>query len=67
MLQRKELSKKADWKVMNAFLLLTLVYGSEVWNLLKQQETVQATQIRVLQRIEGESKKSRQGEKCGYT
>ena len=35
----------------------TLVYGCEVWNLSKQHESrVQATQMRVLRRIEGVSR-----------
>ena len=56
-LRRMELSKKTKLKVMNATLLPMLVYGCEVWNLSKQQESqVQATQMRVLRRIEGVSK-----------
>ena len=42
---------------MNATMLPTLVYGCEVWNLSKQQKSqVQATQMRVLRRIEGVSR-----------
>ena len=33
------LSKKTKLKVMNATVLTTLVYGYEVWNLAKQQES----------------------------
>ena len=45
---------------MNATMLPMLVYGCEVWNLLKQQESrVPATQMRVLQRIEGVSRVDR--------
>ena len=41
-------------------MLLTLVYGCEVWNLSKQQESrVQATQMRVLQRMGGVSRVDR--------
>ena len=59
-LQRKDLSKETKLKVMNATMLPTLVYRSELWNLLKQQESrVQATQIGVLQRIEGLSRVDR--------
>ena len=51
--RRKVLSKKTKWKV-------TLVYGCEVWNMSKQQESrVQATQMRVLRRIEGVSRVDR--------
>ena len=45
---------------MNATMLSMLVYECEVWNLLKQQESrVQATQMRVLRRIEGVSRVDR--------
>ena len=53
-LRRKVLSKKTKLKVTNASMSPTLVYGCEVWNMSKQQELrVQATQMRVLRRIEG--------------
>ena len=35
-LRRKKLCKKTKLKVMDATMLPTLVYGSEVWNLSKQ-------------------------------
>ena len=35
-LRRKDLSKKTKLKVMDATMLPTLVYGSEMWNLSKQ-------------------------------
>ena len=42
---------------MNATMLPTLVYACEVWNLSKQQKSwVQATQMRVLRKIEGVSR-----------
>ena len=46
---------------MNATMLLpTLVYKCKVWNLSMQQESrVQATQMRLLQRIEGVSRVDR--------
>ena len=45
---------------MNATVLPTLVFGCEVWNQSKQQESiVQATQMRVLRRIEGVSRVDR--------
>ena len=45
---------------MNATVLTTLVYGCEVWNLAKQQESrVQGTQMRVLRRIDGVSRVDR--------
>ena len=50
----EELSRKTKLKVMNATMLPTLVYRCEVWKLSMQQESrVQATQMRVLRRIEG--------------
>ena len=53
-LRRKDLSKKTKLKVMDATMLPTLVYGSEMWNLSKQHKSrVQATQMR--------------GEECGHT
>ena len=53
-LKRKELSKKTILKVINATMLPALMYGCEAWSLSKQQELkVQATQMRVLRRIEG--------------
>ena len=59
-LQWKELSKKTKLKVMNATILPTLVYRCKVWKLSKHQESrVQATQMRLLQRIEGESRVDR--------
>ena len=59
-LRRKELSKKTKLKVINATMLPTLMYGCEAWSLSKQQESkVQATQMRVLRRIEGVSRADR--------
>ena len=59
-LRRKELSKKTKLKVINATMLPTLMYGCEAWSLSKQQESkVQATQMRVLSRIEGVSRADR--------
>ena len=53
-LRRKELSKKTKLKVTNATVLPTLVYGCEVWDLSKQQESqVQNTQMKIFRRIEG--------------
>ena len=53
-LSRRELSKGTKLKVVNATMMPSLLYGCEVWSLTKQQQgRVQATQMRVLRRIEG--------------
>ena len=53
-LRRKELSKSMKLKVVNVTMVSSLLYGSEVWSLTKQQQgRVQATQKSVLRRIQG--------------
>ena len=53
-LRRKELSRSTKLKVVNATVMPTLLYGCETWTLSKQQQLkVQATQMKVLRRIEG--------------
>ena len=43
-------------KHINVTMLPALIYGCETWSLSKQQETkIQATQMRVVRRIEGVS------------
>ena len=50
--KRKELSRRTKLRVYNAIVLPTLMYGSEMWVLNKQQESViQAAAMRVLRRI----------------
>ena len=50
--KRKELSRRTKLRVYNAIIVPTLMYGSEMWVLNKQQESaVQATEMRVLRRI----------------
>ena len=52
--RRKELSRSTKLKVVNATVMPTLLYGCETWTLSKQQQLkVQATQMKVLRRIEG--------------
>ena len=58
-LSRWELSKGTKLKVVNATMMPSL-YGCEVWSLTKQQQgRVQATQMRVLRRIEGVNRMDR--------
>ena len=53
-LRRKELSRSTKLKVVNATVMPTLLYGCEMWTLSKQQQLkMQATQMKVLRRIEG--------------
>ncbi|MDA8002322.1 MAG: hypothetical protein MPL62_13665, partial [Alphaproteobacteria bacterium] len=50
--KRKELSRRTKLRVYNAIIVPTLMYGSEMWVLNKQQESaVQATEMRVLRQI----------------
>ena len=59
-LRRNELGKNTKVKVVNTTMIPTLLYGCEAWSLLKKlQSRVQATQMRVLQRIGGVDKVSR--------
>ena len=52
-LRRNELSKNTKPKVVNATMIPTLMHGCEAWSLSKKlQSRVQATQMRVLRRIE---------------
>ena len=52
MWKRKELSRRTKLRVYNAIVVPTLMYGSEMWVLNKQQESaVQATEMHVLRRI----------------
>ena len=53
-MRRKELTRNAKLKVLNAVMMPTLMYGCETWSLSKQQQSrVQATQMNALRRIEG--------------
>lgn len=53
-LGRKELSKGTKLRVVNAMVIPTLTYGCEAWALqTKHKGRIQATQMRVLRRIEG--------------
>ena len=59
-LRRNELSKNTKLKVVNATMIPTLMYGCEAWSLSKKlQSRVQATQMRVMRRIEGVNKVDR--------
>ena len=59
-LSRRELSEGTKLKVVNATMMPSLLYGCEVWSLTKQQQgRVQATQMRVLRRIEGVNRMDR--------
>ena len=59
-LRRYELSKNTGLKVVNTTMIPTLMYGCEAWSLSKKlQSRVQATQMRVLRRIEGVNKVDR--------
>ena len=45
-MRRKELSTKMKVKVVNAVMMPSLMYGCDVWSLMKQQQgRVQATQV----------------------
>ena len=44
-MRRKELSTKTKLKVVNAVMMPSLMYGCDVWSLMKQQGRVQATQV----------------------
>ena len=58
-LRRNELSKNTKLKIVNAMIPM-LMYGCEAWSLSKKlQSRVQATQMRVLRRIEGVNKVDR--------
>ena len=49
-LRRKELSRNAELKVMNATMMATLLYGCEMWSLSKKQQSrIQATQMNGLE------------------
>ena len=54
-LRRKELSRNTKLKkVLNAVMMLTVMYECEKWSLSKQQQSqVQATQMNALRQIEG--------------
>ena len=59
-LRRNELSKNTKLKFVNATMIPMLMYGCEAWSLSKKlQSRVQATQMRVLRRIEGVNKVDR--------
>ena len=56
-LKRIELSKNTKLKVVNTTMIPKLMYGCEAWSLSKKlQSRVQATQMRVMRRIEGVNK-----------
>ena len=53
-MRRNELSKNTKLKFVNATMIPMLMYGREAWSLSKKvQLRVQATQVRLLMRIEG--------------
>ena len=53
-MRRNELSKNTKLKFVNATMIPMLMYGCEAWSLSKKvQLRVQATQVRLLMRIEG--------------
>ena len=53
-LGRRELSKQTKLKVVNATVMLVLMYGCEAWTVQKEQKSkIQATHMNVLRRIEG--------------
>ena len=52
-LRRRELSKVSKLKVVNATMMPSMLYGCEVWTLMKQQKSkVQATQMNGQRRIQ---------------
>ena len=52
--RRRELSKEAKLKVVNATVLLVLTYECGAWAAHKEQKSkIQAVQINALRRIEG--------------
>ena len=58
-LRRKELSISTKLKVVNATMMPSLLYGCGVWNLTKQQQlSMQATQMSVLRKIQGVTKRA---------
>ena len=59
-LGRKELTKGSKLRVVNATVIPTLTYGCEAWVLqARHKGRIQATQMRVLQWIEGMSRVDR--------
>ena len=57
--RRKELSISTKLKVVNATMMPSLSYSCEIWNLTKQQQLrVQATQMSVLRKIQGVTKRA---------
>ena len=58
-LRRKELSISTKLKVVNATMMPSLLYGCGVWNMTKQQQlSMQATQMSVLRKIQGVTKRA---------
>ena len=59
-LGRKELTKGTKVRVVNAMVIPTLTYGCEAWTLqARHKGRIEATQMRVLRRIEGVSRLDR--------
>lgn len=51
-LSRGELSRQTKLKVVNAMMMLVLLYGCETWILCKDQKSkIQATQMNTLRRM----------------
>ena len=53
-LRRRELSKQTKLRVVNAMMMLVLMYGCKAWALKKKQRSkIQAMQMNALRRTEG--------------
>ena len=53
-IERKELSKANKLRVINAMVVPTLLYGSEIWTLQKRHRSkIQAMEMRYLRKVEG--------------
>ena len=53
-LEKKELKKATKMRVYNAIVLLTMLYGSETWTMMKRHDSrLGATEMAYLRRVEG--------------